>query len=116
LLQAAIVALVLLNVACRERVLRCDELEANHFAASTQLIVWEYRNGERWPVDWVVSPKGRFDGERWWDENGTVVCPVQLVESWTDHDPERRSYNWWRARGCRREQGGFWHETQVTSP
>lgn len=92
--------------------MRCDELEANHFVGSTQLIVWEYHGHNHWPVDWVVSPKGCFDGEKWWDENGAVIHPRCLRETWTDYDPERRAFNWWRSRGFGREQGGFWHETQ----
>lgn len=116
MLKAAVLVLVLANAAWRERVVRVDEIEANHFVGSTRLIVWEYHGSEHWPVDWVVSPKGYFDGEKWWDENGAVVWPRNLRETWTSFDPERRAYSWHVKNGTSRAQCGVWHETQTASP
>lgn len=110
--KACLLLLVMTNARCRVREVRCDYLEANHLpSGSIQLIAWECRGPQPdWPIDWVMTPCGTWDGKSWIDANGTVVTPFETLESWTNHDPERRAFGHWREMGSKEAQGGVWHE------
>ena len=112
MLTAVLWLAVTINVACRERVIRCDVLECNKFPGGVQLIAWEDRPGVdyRWPLDWCMSPRGHVSGGVWWDENGTAVKPSEWRNTETSFDPERRAYDWWMKHGQRDRQGGIWRK------
>lgn len=114
MIRIALLLLVLTNAKWRVREVRCDYLEANHLpSGSVQLIAWECRGPQPdWPIDWVMTPCGTWDGKSWLDANGTVVTPFETLESWTNHDPERRAFGQWREMGYQEPQRGLWHEVQ----
>lgn len=117
MLRFVLLLLVLTNARWKPKVVRCDYLEANHLpSGSKQLIVWECRGPNPWPRDWTMNPCGTFDGKRWWDANGTIVEPYEAIETWTDHDPERRAYGWWMSQGSRETQTGVWHVQEAAIP
>ena len=110
MLRAALLLLILTNAAWRPREFNCTYLEANHLpSVNVQLIAWESRGTNPWPLDWTMTPCGKWDGKRWWDANGAIVEPYEAIETFTDHDPERRAFNYWRSVGIPETQGGVWH-------
>lgn len=119
MVKAALLLLVLLNAAWRERVIRCSVLECNHYGTgSVQLIAWRKIPGMAvdYPQDWTISPSGHRSGEFWFDASGVVIRPGEFRESWTERDVERQAYQWHRERGVTEPQEGFWHEAQATNP
>lgn len=110
-MKYAALLLVLSAVQFPKQTVHCDILEANHYSNNqTQLIAWEIREGEpfNWPVDWKVGPCGQFDNGAWHDKNGKTIVAREYRETWTEHDPERRAFQWWRSQGETKTQGGVW--------
>jgi hypothetical protein len=111
MLQALLLLLVLTNAAWRERVHRCDVLEFNQTDAGTkQAIVWEFRQGDEYPVDWITNPCGEWSGGVWFDANGAVVQPRELRITRTKNDPERAAYWRWLKKQPGERQGGIWRK------
>lgn len=116
MLTAILWLAVLVNVACRERVIWTEVLEANHYGqmGSVQLIAWQSVTGKPdFPTDWTISPSGKRSGEFWFDANGTVIRAGEFRETWTERDVEREAYQWHRQYGETWPQQGVWHETQA---
>jgi len=109
-MKYAALLLVLSAVQFPKQTVFVDKLEANHWSGQTQIIAWETREESAydWPVDWKVGPQGSFDNGAWHDKNGKTIVARQYVETWTDHDPERRAFQWWRSQGETRKQEGIW--------
>jgi hypothetical protein len=109
MLQAALLLLVLTNAAWRERVHRVDAIEVNRLpSGSVQIIAWECRPNQSFPVDWVIPPCGHWNGEFWIDDAGFSVRASELRATVTDHDPERRAAAYWAKKNPGERQGGIW--------
>lgn len=111
MLKALVLLAVLTNAAWRERVHGCDCLEFNTTSTGTvQAIVWEVRQGEEFPRDWVTNPCGEWTGEHYFDSTGVVICPKEVRVTRTKNDPERAAYWKWLKRDPTAKQGGVWRK------
>lgn len=110
-MRFVLLLLVLSSVQFPNKTVSVDCLELNHYGKNqSQLISWEYRDGSpcHWPQDWSTRPEGTFDGRAWHDKNGKTIVAREYRETWTEHDPERRAFQWWRSQGETKTQGGVW--------
>lgn len=110
-MKYAALLLVMSTVQFPQKTVHLDILECNHYGPNqTQLIAWEIREGQpyNYPTDWTTTVCGSWDNGAWHDRNGKTIVARQYVETWTEHDPERRAFQWWRANGETRKQEGIW--------